>query len=617
MAGIWGAVGCLAAPPDDAALQAELMQVMEEGTELATTSRMNADFVPGIVTVLQGRELETLGMRTVWEALSLVPGLRANRKGIGEPILEVRGIGFPFSSGNVKVLVNSISMNRESAGNNSSVLLMPISQVDRIEVVRGPASVLYGDFAFMGVVNIITRQAEQGLTVSLTDTGNYEAQVRQTAHRGVGDQMLHLDLNLATRQGTAYAERNLSDPEERYYTGILALNWGGWQLHWQSVDWEMETDGPPGGDDSHHALDLRYRLTPTPDTEWQARLSLTTDDTQIADAVGVIPQLGARRAIRSTTQEAGLQWRWQASPRHTWLLGASYTQEQIAEGAVFPLPVPGGLREFTFPASDRRHASLNVQDSFNVSDALALTLGLRYDHREDLGKERLTPRLAAVWNLAQGHTLKAQYAEGFRAPTFFELLTPAGQQHDLDLETVGTTELSYIYRRADWVGRVTLFDSRLEDMIFARSGGFGNIAQGRAYGMELEWEQQVTPDFKWQAHLAYVDAQTSRNVAGVLTPEPSASDWLASLAAWFKPAPRWLLTGRLAHASAINDASAGVSAQTTLDLTASVLYRGLTLRAGVKNLFDADIRYPLTIPGDTLVFDFPGRSTWLQLEWDW
>src|SRR5258706_7182403 len=58
-------------PPDEAK---ELEALLNEQTELATKTRMNHDYVPGMVTVLQGDELEGLGVRNVWEALSLVPG---------------------------------------------------------------------------------------------------------------------------------------------------------------------------------------------------------------------------------------------------------------------------------------------------------------------------------------------------------------------------------------------------------------------------------------------------------------------------------------------------------------------------------------------------------------
>src|SRR5688572_6072838 len=79
---------------DDAALQQELLQVLQEETEIATRTKLNADYVPGIVSVLHGEELEKLGMRTVWEAMSLVPGVESTINNFGNPLAAVRGIGY-------------------------------------------------------------------------------------------------------------------------------------------------------------------------------------------------------------------------------------------------------------------------------------------------------------------------------------------------------------------------------------------------------------------------------------------------------------------------------------------------------------------------------------------
>ncbi|NJN46326.1 MAG: Plug domain-containing protein [Candidatus Competibacteraceae bacterium] len=140
----------------------EMLQVLDESTEIATKSRLNADFVPGTVTVLHGRDLEALGMRNVWEALALIPGVMTLQRVPDAPTdigLAIRGLATEF---NYKVLLNGVTMARDISGLPSQTLTLPIEQVERIEFIRGPGSVLYGDFAYNGVLNILTRQKITG-----------------------------------------------------------------------------------------------------------------------------------------------------------------------------------------------------------------------------------------------------------------------------------------------------------------------------------------------------------------------------------------------------------------------------------------------------------------------
>ena len=85
---------------------AELMSIVEQETEVATKTRMNSDYVPGIVTVLEGEELEALGIATAADALSLVPGMQATRDSRSSALVIVRGLDFPFNSGNIQILIN-------------------------------------------------------------------------------------------------------------------------------------------------------------------------------------------------------------------------------------------------------------------------------------------------------------------------------------------------------------------------------------------------------------------------------------------------------------------------------------------------------------------------------
>ncbi|ADC61594.1 TonB-dependent receptor plug domain-containing protein [Allochromatium vinosum] len=146
--------------------QAELLAILDEATELATKNRINVDYVPGIMTVLDRAEMLALGVRTVADALTLIPGVLVERNGTGEMTLSIRGQG--NSTGTVKVLIDSVSMNTS----DGAVLIfdeMPVEQVERIEVIRGPGSALYGEFAFSGVVNIVTLQQARRVHVRYGD----------------------------------------------------------------------------------------------------------------------------------------------------------------------------------------------------------------------------------------------------------------------------------------------------------------------------------------------------------------------------------------------------------------------------------------------------------------
>tara|TARA_Y100000588_G_scaffold124518_2_gene136464 strand:- start:520 stop:1005 length:486 start_codon:yes stop_codon:yes gene_type:complete len=138
------------ADDEDFAEFQELLEIIDEETTVATKTKLNSDYVPGMVTVLHDEDLEALGIATVWEALSLVPGMQIYRSDRGDPFVTVRGMPFPFNSGNIKIPTNSVAMSRETSSLNTSVLLMPVEQVERIEVVRGPGSSVYGNFAFRG-----------------------------------------------------------------------------------------------------------------------------------------------------------------------------------------------------------------------------------------------------------------------------------------------------------------------------------------------------------------------------------------------------------------------------------------------------------------------------------
>ena len=201
---------------------------------------------------------------------------------------------------------------------------------------------------------------------------------------------------------------------------------------------------------------------------------------------------------------AGLNWT--GLKNHNMWLRFSYTGETIDDAFLGnnrpPPQVAPPVRPLQLSDISRQYLSLSLQDQFDITDYLALTVGLRYDYRDDLDKHIFTPRVSAVWHITDEHILKAQYAEGFRVPTFFELYTRQGGQNDLSEERIATTEVSYIFHQTAHTGKITFFYSQVSDMIVPVQGDFSNRSEAQSWGVEVEWEQKITKSLKWQANFS-------------------------------------------------------------------------------------------------------------------
>lgn len=134
------------------AYASDMQDMLNSVTTLATKTRMNTDWSPENVTVLRGSDMEAMGVRTVEDAMSHITSVN-----VIDGNITVRGVN-PWGSGKIKIMINGVTTNNSISGDNRMILRMPISMVDRIEVIRGPGGgSLYGEYAMMAVINVITR----------------------------------------------------------------------------------------------------------------------------------------------------------------------------------------------------------------------------------------------------------------------------------------------------------------------------------------------------------------------------------------------------------------------------------------------------------------------------
>lgn len=587
---------------------AALLEVLENETAIATKTRMNSDFVPGVVTVLESDEMEALGFETVWEALAMVPGMQPVRDPGATPSLIVRGIQFPFNNGNVKILVDGVPLTRESAGINSTALNLPVEAIERIEVIRGPGSVIYGDFAFMGIVNIVSRKQGTRLNVR-ADRDVRSGLVRFATPPSSRWQVAGTIANLGTTD--AHVHRPRRADEERH-AALVTVGRGNFTLNGQLVQRDIAditsppAPGPPVvADETSWAVQARYGRTLAKDLVATATAALL--DTHLVSGTSDYDDRVQRFAV---------DLQWDRFARQSWLIGAELSDIDIISGTHRP---PAGGRPFVIRDAHRGIRALTLQDRIDLGERFSVTAGARYDHYDDTGS-RVTPRLSVVWRATDNHILKAQYAEGFRAPTFFEQYGGGALNRNLDFEVNATAELNYVYRRPRMVARATLFRSHLKDMIFGGlpGGRFGNTREASAEGVELEWTQQVGELVKVVANVAVVETEENRGPTLVMHESQSAADWMSDLALLVRPLARTIVALHWNHVGA-RQVPANGDAYDAVDLTATrqdLFFHGLSVRAGVKNALDEEIRYIGVRPNgaiDALVYE--GRTWWLGVSW--
>ena len=155
---VW-AVGAHAAPQSE---EEELALAYGDKSfvTIATGSRQPIARAPSVATVITAEDIKAIGAADIDEVLETVPGMHVSRSPIGyNPIYTIRGISTQYNP-QVLMLVNGIPITGAYVGDRSIVWGgMPVENIARIEVIRGPGSALYGADAFAGVINIITKTA--------------------------------------------------------------------------------------------------------------------------------------------------------------------------------------------------------------------------------------------------------------------------------------------------------------------------------------------------------------------------------------------------------------------------------------------------------------------------
>jgi len=447
------------------------------------------------VSVVPRERIEELQAQNVGEVLAEVTDARVNSYGSmgAESTITLRG----STKQQVLVMVDGRSVNVGSVG-TADLSLYPVDQIERIEVIRGPGSVLYGAGAMAGVVNIVTRDPPEKFTTDLAASyGTKNTRILRLDNGArIGDFgyliMASQNGSDGWRENSACEGYNISGKFDYDLTqeSRLVLNSG----------FSRQNKGVPGSTswptpnakqyDEQSWFDLTHKYEFETNTCLTSKAFLNQNWQNYKDPDSFTDDI-------SRNQKAGLdlQQTLPLGERQLLLAGIYLENDYVNIRGTNDVSLIGGGRDLFTGAGF-------LQDEVSLLEALVVTPGLRCDVQSKWGAE-LSPKISGLYKITEGTGLKASIGRGFRAPTVDELYWRSDySEGNPDLKP--EESLSYDAGIQQQFGaktmlEVSVFQSHMKNLIAWFDDGKGiykaeNVNDAFLQGLETELSVQITEE---------------------------------------------------------------------------------------------------------------------------
>ena len=511
---------------DNSLFDLSLEELSKVKVIIASGTEQTIKNAPAVVTVITSDDIKMTGATNLSDALESVPGIHIRASTFGfRPLVRMRGT----NSFQTLLMVNGNPMKDLMWAFGIYWKGLPASMIERIEVIRGPGSALYGADASAGVINIITKTAGKIETNEFSvRTGSFDT---QTAWMQYGTDWQELDIGFTAEFSTTdgHSPSIRSDAQTAldtqfgsnasYAPGKAQYGWDNQDIRFSiagnklkllanyTQHSNLETgitgagvlDPVTEAEDTRYDLDLIYH-NPDFNKDWGVDAKLhyqnlnytsnngfqenppgaTFTDGSYPD--GVINEM--RSAEQQVLFEASALY--SAINKHQIRIGGGYKWQDLyqveqrinrgigSNGQI--LPSGGPLVDISntpyafAPEEDRTIHYAFIQDIWSISDDWELTLGARYDHYSDFGTT-INPRLALIWETTDKLTTKLMYGEAFRAPSFQELYANTSRalaNSSLNPEESKTLELAFSYAASSTLHLgMNLYHFKVKDFIRA------------------------------------------------------------------------------------------------------------------------------------------------------
>jgi iron complex outermembrane receptor protein len=503
--------------------------------------------IPMNATVITAEEIERSSARTVPEILKRETGFVIfDQIGNGkQQVVDVRG----FSEGTATALfVDGVRVNEPSNNFATYELLPPLEDIERIEVIRGGASTIYGEGAFAGVVNVITKKGvskEPTITIGssfgsfhtqahhITGSGQYKdfnyyiGFTRDLSSEGFRDNSEYRESKLLVNAGYDFSEYSGISFSYNYVNnsfnapGALTreeLRESRTQAPFNSVD---------GGEADLDIFSTTYHVNFLENFD----LSLNAFIRETEDELLTTGRSGSGFFLDSESSSPGFTAQLQNDDefwghRNILTVGFEYTENDFTDKGFLTDALGDNPIAFNETDTNEDVFGIFVEDSVNITDALVLTAGVRYDENEfdfedefdptlsgDKQFNEVSPKVGLTYNFDDELSVYGTYSEGFLSPNVQQLfaLGMFGSNPDLDPAVSKNFEVGVRKEFGDWLStQINVFTMDIDDeILFDPSAGiFGSNVNSdtKREGVELSATGSIGERISWFANYTYIDA---------------------------------------------------------------------------------------------------------------
>lgn len=456
-------------------------------------------------TVFTREDIDRLQPTSLTDLLQRVPGVQvAQSGGRGNlPNIFIRGT----NSAQSLVLVDGQRISSSSSG-DSNLQFISVEQIERVEVLRGSRSVIYGSDAIGGVIQIFTRRgAESGLYGRMrVAAGSNQTWERSLGLSG-GDAQTRFSLGANLDESAGIDWTHASYPSDADHDGYRNQSLSFTLSHALSDDLEVgfnlldnrgrsRYDNPFGPEQDPYTdfnvSSVSGFIDATVNDRWQSRLELGHSENRDLKR----DKLSDQNSVFNTYRDS-LAWQndLRLNAQHSLILGADWYEDRLNTGPAFFI----GSTPLYFAEDSRWNRGAFIQHRFQ-GESFSTELGLRRDQNQQYGSQNTWSGTLTL-PLNPDNDLLLSYSEGFRAPNFSDLYYPGFSNPDLKPEHSRSYELQ-------WRSQLTP-SSRLETSVYrtdirdAIIFDFGaqrpeNIGSARINGLETALKQEW---FGWQSSL--------------------------------------------------------------------------------------------------------------------